>query len=113
MTEQNLSHTWEADKSNPETCKKLREALQAVRDPEIGTDIIQLGLIRDVRIREDEAIIVMILTTPYCPFGPAMLEAARRKAEEILGIPTKVELGKEIWDQSMIESGSGLDWGLY
>ncbi len=39
-------------------------ALRAVVDPELGLNIVELGLIRDVQIREESGHIVMILTTP-------------------------------------------------
>ena len=51
-------------------------------DPEIGMDIIQLGLVRDVQIENDIARMKMILTTPFCPSGPAMIEMTKAKAVE-------------------------------
>ena len=113
MTNQNFKNIWEAEKSNSEACNRLRKALREVQDPEIGLDMIQLGLIRDVQIKNDGATIVMILTNPYCPFAPAMFKAVQVKAEKTLGMPIKMEFGKEIWDQSMMEVENGLNWGLY
>jgi metal-sulfur cluster biosynthetic enzyme len=55
----------------------------------------------------------MILTTPFCPYGPAMLEMTRQKAEEALNQPAQIDLGLEAWDFSMMEEGLGGDWGLY
>ncbi len=72
-----------------------------------------MGLVRNVEIDENEAKISMILTTPYCPYGPAMLENTRKKAEMVLERPTKIEMGVEMWDFSMMEEGLGGDWGLY
>ena len=43
---------WEIEESNPGLGKKVREKLREVKDPEIGTDIIQLGLIRKVQLVE-------------------------------------------------------------
>jgi hypothetical protein len=40
------------------------------------------------------------------------MEACRSKAEETLGIPTGIEMGREFWDRSMIED-EAVDWGLY
>ena len=64
-------------------------------------------------VEEDSAIVHMILTTPFCPYGPALLEVTREKAEEALGRTTSIDLGMEMWDFSMMEEGSGADWGLY
>jgi len=105
--------TWAAEESHPEQCDQLRTKLSEVVDPELGLNIIQLGLIRDVRIDTDQAILKMILTTPFCPYGPAMLEATRKKAEEALSQPVVIDLGLEAWDFSMMEEGLGGDWGIY
>lgn len=89
------------------------EALRAVVDPEIGMDVVALGLIRDVNIEPDKAHIKMILTTPFCPYGPQLLEQARLKVQEYTGVPTTVEFSPELWDPSMIEEGAAQDWGLF
>ena len=104
---------WEADSTHPEKAKRLREALREVIDPEIGLNIIELGLIREAIITETELQLKMILTTPFCPFGPALLEMARTKGAEISGLPATIELGMELWDQSMMEKDSGAEWGLF
>jgi metal-sulfur cluster biosynthetic enzyme len=104
--------TWEAEKEQPELAAKLKEGLSEVIDPEIGLNIIQLGLIRDASITDEQVDITMILTTPFCPYGPAMIETTRQKAEEALERPAKVNMGVEMWDFSMMEEGLG-DWGMY
>jgi metal-sulfur cluster biosynthetic enzyme len=91
----------------------LIEALRAVIDPEIGMNIIELGLIRDTEIEDDRAHITMIMTTPFCPYAPQLLEQTRRTAQEYLGLPTTVEMGMEMWDPSMMEDGAADDWGLF
>jgi metal-sulfur cluster biosynthetic enzyme len=91
----------------------LREKLSEVVDPEIGMNIIQLGLIRDVSIEDQIARMKMILTTPFCPYGPAMLEMTREKAQEALNKPVTIEMGMDVWDFSMMEDPSALDWGMY
>jgi metal-sulfur cluster biosynthetic enzyme len=104
---------WESESVYPDLCEKLREGLKDVVDPEIGLNVIQLGLIRDLKIEPDSAIMKMILTTPFCPYGPELLEMTRQKAETVLGRPTTIDLGMEMWDFSMMEDGLGNDWGLY
>lgn len=104
---------WQAENSHPDLAEKLREGLREVLDPELGLNIIQLGLVRDVVINEEDAKVFMILTTPYCPYGPVMLENTRSKAESLLERPTKMEMSLEMWDFSMMEEGVGGDWGLY
>jgi metal-sulfur cluster biosynthetic enzyme len=104
---------WTAESTHPDLVTALKESLSQVVDPEIGMNILQLGLVRDVRIRENDAILNMILTTPFCPYGPAMLDSTRHKAEEGLGMPVEIELGMEMWDFSMMEEGLGGEWGLF
>lgn len=104
---------WQAEAANPETCETLRKALREVKDPELGLDIIQLGMIRDVEIRGNQVFIRMILTTPFCPYGPTMLDAAQTKAKQAVGLPVQMEMGEESWDKEMMEEGASLDWGLY
>lgn len=104
---------WEVESTHPEQTEVLKDALNQVIDPEIGLSIVQLGLVRDVKIADDGAVVRMILTTPFCPYGPAMLEATRQKAEEALGMSTSIDLGMEMWDFSMMEEGLGGEWGLY
>lgn len=104
---------WDIHATHPELVQPLREKLAEVVDPEIGLNIIQLGLIRKVSINEAKADIFMILTTPFCPYGPAMLESTRQKALEGLNMDVNIELGMEPWDFSLMEDPNAIDWGLY
>jgi len=103
---------WDADATYPELCQELRKALRTVTDPELGMDIIQLGLVRNIMIETDHALIKMVLTTPFCPYGPTMMESTRAKAEETLKRDTHLELVMEPWDFSMMEDDTGFDWGI-
>lgn len=91
----------------------VRSALREVIDPEIGMDIVTLGLVRDVQIEEESTHIVMILTTPFCPYGPQIMEQTRRVSEIASKRPATIEMGTELWDPSYMEEGAGGDWGLY
>ena len=105
---------WEADSTHPHQAATLRERLREVMDPELGLNIIELGLVRDAVIENDDDLkINMILTTPFCPYGPALLEMTRKKAEDALEIPARIEMGMEMWDPGMMEDGTGGDWGLF
>jgi metal-sulfur cluster biosynthetic enzyme len=110
-SESNL--TWDVESSHPELVDSLRTALREIIDPEIGLNIIELGLVRNVQLSDESSNINMILTTPFCPYGPAMLEMTRKKAEDFLGKPVTIELGMEMWEPSMMEEGVGADWGLF
>jgi len=70
-------------------------------------------MIRRVEVEGDILKMYIILTTPFCPYGPAMIETIRQKAEEGAGKAVAVELGMEPWDFSLMEDPGALDWGLY
>lgn len=93
--------------------EELLEALRSVIDPEIGLNIVELGLIRNIDLEKDPSTVTMILTTPFCPYGPAMIEQVRNTAANAVGSKVNVEIGTELWDPSMMEEGAGGDWGLF
>ncbi len=114
MTEQSENIIkWSINNSHPDIVERVRASLSEVVDPEIGMTIIQLGLIRDVAIDGEIGRVKMILTTPFCPYGPAMVDETRKKAQEGLKLPVTVEMGMDVWDFSMMEDPSALDWGMY
>ena len=104
---------WTIHQTHPERVQEVRARLSEVIDPEIGMNIIQLGLVRDVTIENGIGHLKMILTTPFCPYGPAMIEMIKQKSQEALAMPVAVEMGFEAWDFSMMEDPGALDWGLY
>ncbi len=104
---------WTIHSTHPDQVEAVRASLSEVVDPEIGMNIIQLGLVRDIEIENDIARLKMILTTPFCPYGPAMIEMTKAKAVEGLKMPVTIEMGMEMWDFSMMEDPSALDWGMY
>ena len=93
--------------------EELLEALRSVIDPEIGLNVVELGLIRNIEVEDNHTQITMILTTPFCPYGPAMIEQVRSTASQVATGEIEVELGIELWDPSMMEEGAGGDWGLF
>jgi metal-sulfur cluster biosynthetic enzyme len=115
MTDKKLPNipTWDIEKTHPELVSALEDGLSEITDPDLGLSILQLGLVRNVKMKDDHALVTMILTTPYCPYGPSMMESTRKKAELVLDIPTKINYGQEAWDPSMMEDGLADDWGLF
>ena len=114
MTEETVNEIqWTIHTTHPDKVKDAREKLSEVVDPENGMNIIQLGLVRDISIENDIARVKMILTTPFCPYGPAMVEMTKAKATEGLNMPVTIEMGMDMWDFSMMEDPSALDWGMY
>jgi metal-sulfur cluster biosynthetic enzyme len=104
---------WEIHETHPELVEPLRAKLSEIMDPEIMLNVIQLGLVRKVSIENGEAKLYALLTTPFCPYGPAMLDMIKKKAEEALNMPVALEMGMEPWDFSLMEDPGVLDWGMY
>ena len=105
---------WTIHDTHPELVENMRTKLAEVVDPEIGMNIIQLGLVRDFSLEENGVgHLKMVLTTPFCPYGPAMIESTKQKAEEALNKPVTIEMLPDVWDFAMMEDPSALDWGLY
>ncbi len=106
---------WEIESTHPDKTEPVDKALREVIDPEIGMNIIELGLIRNVVLddKKNKAKVTMVMTTPFCPYAPALLEMARTKVEETLEVTTTIEMGMELWDLTYMEEGAGADWGLF
>lgn len=114
MAEENQNKpVWDIETSNPELVEPLTEELKKVMDPEIGLNVLELGLVRNVAIINGEAKMMMIMTTPFCPYGPALLETTRQQAELGLKLPTSVDLSYEPWDPSMMDENARMEWGFF
>ena len=62
----------DTDQSAPLDRDTVMEALKVVTDPEIGIDLVNLGLIYDVAVNDDNITVKMTLTGPGCPVGPML-----------------------------------------
>jgi len=103
---------WEIESTNPELVEPLINELKKVSDPEIGLNVLELGLVRNVAVLNGEAKVIMIMTTPFCPYAPALLETTRQQAEAGLKLPTTITMSYEPWDPSMMDENVRFDWGF-
>jgi metal-sulfur cluster biosynthetic enzyme len=62
--------------------KKILEALKEIRDPEIPIDIVNLGLIYGIKVKDEVAYIDMTLTVPGCPAKQFFAEHIKQKVLE-------------------------------
>jgi len=87
------------------TEKQIKEALRQVIDPEIGMDVVTLGMIRQINIGEEGDVEVkMVLTAPFCPLASYLVEQVQMVASSVPGVKeAKVTLLDERWDPSWIE----------
>ena len=84
----------------------ILDALRAVVDPEIGMNVVELALIKQVLLGENETEIKMILTTPFCPYAGSMIAQVKEQAESVVEHEVKVTLLAERWDPR----DAGLMW---
>lgn len=102
------------EKPGPEALEEqIRESLRQVVDPEIGLDVVTLGLIKRIEFDDDEKVDVdMLLTTPFCPYAPWMVEQVKEKTAEVVpGREVTVEVLPEEWNPNMMEDPSLLGFG--
>ncbi len=82
-------------------------ALYEVIDPELMVNIVDLGLVYDVEIKEENIIkVTMTLTTPHCPMGEAIQTGVRNALEKALpGFEVEINLTFDpAWNYDMVSS---------
>ena len=96
--------TEETTTTNGEVTEEtVREALRGVLDPELHLDVVALGLIKTVNIETTPVEVKMLLTTPFCPYGPWLVQQVKETAEGAAGREAKVEVVPEQWNPEMME----------
>ena len=69
------------------------EVLHQVEDPELGMDVVDLGLVYDVEVEGPKVKVLHTLTSMGCPVGPMIQEDIQRVAAELPGVEdVEVEL---------------------
>lgn len=66
--------------------KQIREALRQVKDPELGYDLVVLGLVYDIEIEDDDVDVTISLTSPMCPVAPQIVEEATQAVRGVEGV---------------------------
>jgi metal-sulfur cluster biosynthetic enzyme len=77
--------------------ERIREALRGVMDPEIGINIVDLGLVYNVDVQGNDVHIQMTMTTQACPLHEYIAESARTAVRhavpEVAGVDVEM-----VWD---------------
>ena len=75
------------------TEKDVRNALKKVQDPELGLDLVVLGLIYDIEIDDAHVHATISLTSPFCPVAGEIVEQVKQAIEGVEGVESaEVEL---------------------
>lgn len=99
----------------------VRTALKNVYDPEIGLDVINLGLIYRVGIEDGgkQVDVDMTLTTPACPAGPQIIDQARREIKALSEVYKDLEtvninlVWTPFWNPSMMSEDAREELGFF
>jgi len=76
--------------------KLILTALKHVLDPEIGVNIVDLGLVYEVKVENGDVYIKMTMTTPGCPLHESISKGAEEAVRQLPGIESvKVDL---VWE---------------
>jgi metal-sulfur cluster biosynthetic enzyme len=68
------------------TEKDVRGALKRVKDPELGLDLVVLGLVYDVAVTDADVKVKISLTSPMCPVAGQIVEDAKKAIQGVEGV---------------------------
>jgi FeS assembly SUF system protein len=103
------------DEGNPALLEEVLDALKTVQDPEIPVDLVSLGLIYDMIVRQDGLVYIeMTLTTPSCPVAGSLPAQVQNVISLVPGVSVViVELVWDpIWTQNRMSEAAKLELGL-
>lgn len=66
--------------------EKIKEKLREIMDPHTGTNIVDMGLITEVKVKGKRARITFIPTSPFCPITEYFKSEIKKLAESLPGI---------------------------
>jgi metal-sulfur cluster biosynthetic enzyme len=76
--------------------EEVIDALRVVEDPELGMDIVELGLLYDVEVAGPKVHVTFTLTSMGCPVGPLIEQQIH---EAVAAMPDVDEVDAELtWD---------------
>ena len=82
---------------NMPTEEAIRAALRSVIDPEVGMNVVDLGLVYGIEIAPKQVRVSMTMTTPACPMGSMITEDAREAIRDIVPEDAEVDV-QLVWD---------------
>ena len=85
--------------------EQIIAALRTVLDPEVGINVIDLGLVYGMDVKDQNVRLEMTMTSPACPLSSYLQESAERAIRARLPEPLSVEITlvwQPAWDPSMM-----------
>jgi metal-sulfur cluster biosynthetic enzyme len=110
------AQTTSSPATEPLTEERVRSELRNVVDPEIGIDMVSLGLIYDIKIEGSTVFVTMTLTSPGCPVAGMFINAVHAALMSIPGVTdAKVDLTfSPPWDpRTMASEDAKMMMGIY
>ena len=82
-------------------------ALKGVKDPEIGRDLVDLNMVKDVRVHDGRVSLTVNLTTPACPLKTQIEADVRRALAANLGaeVEVSIQMSSEVRGKGVVEKG--------
>lgn len=106
----------DARSSTAELRERVLDALRGVIDPEVGLDVVELGLVYGVGVDAGHVQIDLTMTTPACPLGEQIVRDAEERVGAVAGVESvSVDL---VWDppwspaRMSPSAREALGWGL-
>lgn len=96
------------------TKESVLNQLKLVEDPEIHCNIVDLGLVYDVRIDRGMVVIDMTLTSPSCPVGPWIISEAENVVKKLPGV-TGVTINivwEPLWSPERMSDEAKVELGI-
>lgn len=94
--------------------EQIRDILRRVIDPEVGRDIVSLGLVYRIEAGADRLLIEMTMTSPACPMGEMIVDEVRAALARALPNTIAIEIRlvwEPPWNPSMMDEASKRHFG--
>lgn len=111
------TETAESTEKLPLSEDNVRKSIKQVDDPEIGINIVDLGLVYEINLVNDKEVqIVMTLTTPFCPVGPSLKQQIANVIKKDVAGVEKVDVQFTFnppWDKEMMSDEAKDELGIF
>jgi metal-sulfur cluster biosynthetic enzyme len=98
------------------TEEEVMEVLREINDPELGINLVDLGLIRNIAIEDKTVTVTYTLTTPACPMNEYIdTEVVATVKERLPQVETVIPqlTWQPLWDPSQMTEEAKLELGFF